>query len=302
MARVLSTAFLVALLAATAVAFALTEGAKLELSPIYRTSISKVFSPGITSAKIDFRLRKADHLTVWVTRGGKRVATIVPGRSYPPGWVRLVFGGVGQSGVRLPDGYYVPVVHLGRSHRTITFPNKIQLDTRPPAITVPRGISTHISPDGDGHRDVFRTAYSLSGPAHAILIVDHTRVEVTRDQKLRGELVWNGKFAGKPARPGSYTLEASARDAAGNVAKPFRFAVVTVRYIALARSRILVKPRARFAVLVLADAPLVAWRLNGGHGESRSHTLRLRAPAKPGVYHLYVSAAGHSAKALVVVA
>ena len=44
-ARVLSTAFCVALLAATAAAFALTEGAKTELSPIYRTHIDKVFSP-----------------------------------------------------------------------------------------------------------------------------------------------------------------------------------------------------------------------------------------------------------------
>ena len=49
MARVLSTAFLVALLAATAGAFALTQGAKLELSPIYGTRVpTKVFSPGIS--------------------------------------------------------------------------------------------------------------------------------------------------------------------------------------------------------------------------------------------------------------
>ncbi len=39
MARVLSTVFLVALLAATAAAFALTAGAKLELSPIYQTAV-----------------------------------------------------------------------------------------------------------------------------------------------------------------------------------------------------------------------------------------------------------------------
>ena len=46
MARVLSTAFCVALLAATAGAFALTEGAKTELSPIYGVRIpDKIFSP-----------------------------------------------------------------------------------------------------------------------------------------------------------------------------------------------------------------------------------------------------------------
>ena len=291
-----------ALLAASAAAFALTEGAKLELSPIYRTSVTKVFSPGVTNADIDFRLRKTDHLTVWVTRNGKRVATIVPGHTYRPGWVRLVFSGVSPAGITLPEGVYVPVVHLGRSHRTITIPSEIRLDTRPPVITVRHRVYTHISPDGDGHRDVFRVQYSLDGPAHAILIVGHRRVEVTRSQKLHGELVWNGKFDGSSARPGNYTLEASARDAAGIVAKPFPFAVVTVRYVALGRTRILARPGTHFAVFVLTDAPVVSWRLNGRHGESRSHTLRLRAPSRPGVYRLYVVVSGHAAKATVVVA
>jgi hypothetical protein len=44
-ARVLSTAIVLALLAATAVAFAITEGAKLEHSPILRTRVSPIFSP-----------------------------------------------------------------------------------------------------------------------------------------------------------------------------------------------------------------------------------------------------------------
>ena len=47
---------------------------------------------------------------------------------------------------------------------------------------------------------------------------------------------------------------------------------------------------------------VVSWRMAGRHGESHSHTLRLRAPAKPGAYRLYVEAAGHAAKAFVVVA
>ena len=302
MARVLSTAFLMGLLAATAAAFALTEGAKLELSPIYKTYVAPVFSPGITNGDIRFKLRKTDHLSLWMTRDGKRVATIVTGHTYRPGWVRVVFTGVTADGITLPDGVYVPVVHLGRTHRTITIPSKMRLDTRAPVIRVPHRIYTHISPDGDGHHDAFVVKYSLDGPAQGILIVNHRRVEVTRGQKLRGTLVWNGKFGGKPAAPGNYTLQASARDAAGNVAKPFPFAVVTVRYLELGRTHILAKPGARFAVRVLTDAPVVSWRLNGGRGESRSHTLRFRASTKPGVYRLYVEAAGHAAKALVVVA
>ena len=105
-ARVLSTAFCVALLAATAAAFALTEGAKPELSPIYGTQIAKVFSPvcnprsaGATAANIDFELRERQRLEVWMLRNGKRVSTIVPGKTFPKGEVSLAFTGLADDGV-----------------------------------------------------------------------------------------------------------------------------------------------------------------------------------------------------------
>ena len=73
----LSTAFCVALLAATAVAFALTEGAKTELSPIFATRIAKVFSPVCKpalchgdAANIDFRLRVRERLEVHYALSG----------------------------------------------------------------------------------------------------------------------------------------------------------------------------------------------------------------------------------------
>jgi hypothetical protein len=304
-ARVLSTAFCVALLAATAGAFALTQGAKTELIPIYKTHVDKVFSPdcgcATSVARIDFRLRKKDRLTVWLDHGGERVRTLVPGRTYPPGWVRLEFDGIDDGGVTLPQGDYRPVVHLAREHRTIELPNTIVLDTRPAAVRTRHRIYTHISPDGDGRNDVFKVRYSVSEPAHGILLVDRHQVEYTRFQRLSGTLEWNGKLDGRPARPGNHVLEISAQDLAGNRTKPFPFAVVTVRYVALGRTRVLVKPRARFALLVLADARRVEWRLRGRHGVARPGTLHLRAPAKRGVYRLYVVAAGHATKALVVV-
>ena len=76
---------------------------------------------------------------------------------------------------------------------------------------------------------------------------------------------------------------------------------MTIRYVALGRTRVVVRPRGRFAILVLADASHVEWRLRGRHGVARPGTLHLRAPAATGVYRLYVTAAGHAAKALVVV-
>ena len=305
MARVLSTAFCVALLAATAGAFALTQGAKTELIPIYKTHVDKVFSPdcGCTTsvAKIDFRLRKKDRLTVWLEHDGRRVRTLVPGRTYPRGWVRLEFDGIGDSGLTLPQGDYRPVVHLAREHRTIELPNTIVLDTTPAVVHVRHRIYTHISPDGDGRNDSFKIHYSVSEPAHGILLVDHRQVAFSYRKPLKGVLVWNGKIDGRLARPGNHVLEISAQDVAGNRTKPFPFAVVTVRYVALGRTRILARPRGRFAVLVLADALRVDWLFNRGRGSAQPGTLRLRAPAKTGVYRLYVTAGAHAAKALVVV-
>jgi hypothetical protein len=304
-ARVLSTAFCVALLAATAGAFALTQGAKVELIPIYKTHVDKLFSPNChcatSEAKIDFRLRKTERLTVWLDRDGERVRTLVPGRTYPRGWVHLAFDGIGDSGLTLPQGTYRPVVHLSREHRTIELPNTIVLDTTAARVRVRHRIYTHISPDGDGRDDAFEIHYSVSEPAHGILIVDNHQVEFTRFQPLHGVLRWNGKIGGRTARPGNHVLEISAQDLAGNRTKPFPFAVVTIRYVALGRTRVLVRPRGRFAILVLSDARRVGWRLRGRSGEARPGTLHFRAPAKRGVYRLYVTAAGHAAKALVVV-
>jgi hypothetical protein len=301
-ARVLSTVFLVALLAATAGAFALTEGAKLEKSPLYQTRIDKVFSPmcncKTAAARIDFRLRKREHLTVWVEHAGKRAATIVPGRTFKAGAVRLRFDGIGPTGLTLPDGGYQPVVQL--PHRTFRLPNTITIDTKPPLVHVRHRIYTHISP-GVPHHSVFSIPYSVSEPAHGILYVDGKQVELTYKEPLHGMLSWNGKIRGRLARAGNHVLEISAQDLAGNRAKPFPFAVVAIRYVELGRSRILVRPRAHFSVLVLTDAPRVSWLFARRRGESPHGTLTLRAPKKPGVYRLYVQAAGHAAKALVVV-
>lgn len=307
----LSTAFCVALLAATAVAFALTEGAKTELSPVYGTKIPyKVFSPVCSMkscprpvAPIEFKLRKRQHLQVWMIRNGRRVATIVRGRTFPKGQVTLEFTGLADDGVTvLPAGTYQPVIRITGDHRTITLPNTIELDTTPPQVVKFRKrIYTHISPDGDHRNDLFREKYVLNGPAHAILYVNYRQAIFTRSQKTKGTLVWNGTLNRRKLPAGRYVLLIAAQDAAGNRSKPFPFAVVTIRYIAVGRTSISAAPGHRFALFVLTDARDVSWLLDRGRGESRSHTLRLRAPRKPGRYSLYVTAAGHTARATVTV-
>jgi hypothetical protein len=305
-ARLLSTAFCVALLGATGGAYAISDRAKTELVPLFRPSADRLFSPncgcGTSAARIDFRLRRSDRLTVWLEREGRRMRTLVPGRVYPAGPVALEFDGIDESGVTLPEGEYRPVVHLAREHRTIELPNAIVIDTTPPAVHVRHRVYTHISPDGDGRADSFRARYTLGERGRGILFVDGRQVAIAARPGRAGELVWSGRLRGRPARPGNHVLEISAQDAAGNRTRPFPFAVVTVRYVALGRTRVVVSPGGRFAILALADARDVEWRLHGAHGLARPGTLRLRAPARRGVYRLYVTAAGHAAKAFVVVA
>jgi hypothetical protein len=304
-ARLPSTAFCVALLAATAAAFAFTQGPTTEPVPIYAAHADPVFSPDCNCAtrvaRIDFRLRTRDRLTVWMEHDGKRVRTLVPGRTYAPGSVALEFDGIDDRGLTLPEGSYRPVVRLAHEHRTIELPSPTVLDTTPVDVRIRHRIYTHISPDGDGRDDVFRIPYSVSKPARGILIVDRRRVAITPGLRLRGELVWNGRIGGRLVRPGNHVLEISAQDGAGNRTAPFPFAVVTVRYVAVGRARVLARPRGRFAILVLSDAPRVEWRLHGAHGTASPGTLRLRAPARPGVYRLYVTAADHAARVMVVV-
>jgi hypothetical protein len=311
LARVLSTATVLGLLAATAVAFAITEGAKLSKSPIGGTHVDPIFSPsGMLKpvARVRFRLRTRDRVTVWIEDShGDKVRTLLSNRTLRSGaLVDLVWDGFTEQGTIEPDGAYRPVVKLARSHRVIGLPNTIRLDTKPPVITVKHPQYPILSPDGDGRHDVFRIPYRINERAHAILAVrgQTGNVEFTSTQKTTGELEWNGKLGKprRPARPGRYLLTVSAQDIAGNVAKSFPFAVAQVRYLVLARTRVVVRPGGRFALRVSTDAPEVRWRLHGRSGIEPRGTLHFRAPRSAGVYFLYVFAAGHAARCAVVVA
>jgi hypothetical protein len=311
-ARVLSTAVVLVLLAATAVAFAITEGAKLDKSPIAGTDVSPIFSPAGTikpSAYVRFRLRTRERLTVWIqSSDGRRVATLLSPRTAHRGQAfNLVWDGFSKGGTIEPDGNYYPVVKLLRSHRTIVLPSRIVLDTNPPKIAVKHPQYPILSPDGDGHGDTFGFHYTLSEPAHAVLLVRGRRVLFTLGQKSSGELTWNGKVRNSQhelvrARPGRYLLSVAAQDRAGNVSKGVPFAIAQVRFVTLARKRVVVRPHGRFFLRVSTDAPSVHWQLHGASGVERAGTLRFRAPRRAGVYHLYVTVASHSAVCTVVVA
>jgi hypothetical protein len=307
-ARVLSTAVVLALLAATAVAFAITEGAKLERSPIYATRVPEpVFSPDGSLkpvANISFRVRKRERIRVWIEDSkGRAVTQLLSTRTIrPKARVDLVWNGFSDSGIVQPDGVYRPVVKLFRSHRTIVLPSPIRIDTKPPTITVKHPQYPILSPDGDGRGDVFRVRYTMSEPGNAILLVRGRQEIFKRCCKTSGEFAWTARNDGHGLRPGRYLLSAAARDAAGNVSKGVPFAIAQIRYVVLARPRVVVRPGGKFALRVSTDAPSVRWTLHGRSGVQPRGTLHFRAPKSQGVFRLYVEAAGHAAKCTVVVA
>jgi hypothetical protein len=306
--RLLSTGLLLGLLVATSAAFAVTEGLKLVPSPIRGTEVQKTFSPVCACPKavavIRFRLRKADTLTLDVLDGNRRlVRRLVGPRPAPRGENRFAWNGRTDEGVLAPDGSYLLRVHLARQRRTILLPNRIVLDTRPPVVLEAKPSRTVFSPDGDGQSDSVKIQYRLSEPAHALLLVKGVLEIRTKRHRADGSLTWYGTLGGKKLPRGTYRLRLGADDPAGNVtpARRLRTVVVRIRYVELARHRIVVPTRVRFGVRVETDASSFAWRLGGRRGVAAPGLLVLRSPAKAGRYRLVVTEHGHSDSAVVVV-
>src|SRR5712691_2925832 len=148
-ARILPTVLVLALLGCTAAAFAVTEGLKLEKSPITRTAVGKVVSPA-KKAKIYFVLRKGDRISVTIVNGnGDVVRTLARSRRALRGTQRFHWNGRSNSGSLVADGTYKPRVHLAHEHRTIVLPNPIRVDATPPLIRLVSVKPRVFSPDGD---------------------------------------------------------------------------------------------------------------------------------------------------------
>ena len=296
----------VALLAATAAAFGLTEVLKLQKSPITGTNIVKVFSPvckcATAQAAIRFKLRERDVLDVSIIDSNDVVvATIATGRAAPAGRVLLRWDGRDGAGQVLPEGEYRPRVHLREAKFTTVLPNPIRIDVTPPVVLALDVTPLVFSPDGDGRADGVGATYRLSEDARGVLFVNGERRVLTKFARPEGRLDWYGKIAGEPLRAGRYRLAVGARDPAGNVARRTPPVVVRIRYVALGRNRVEVAADATFAIRVSSDARTVRWRLGARSGTAPPGTLRFRAPTQKGRYTLIVTANGRSARAAVIV-
>jgi hypothetical protein len=190
-----------------------TQRLKLEPSPVSQTRIDKVFSPVCrcpsAAANINFSLRRADRLTVAVRIGTGEVA--VAQGPYPRGEVHVRWNGRDASGELVPDGVYLPLVRLSRAGRTIDLPNPIRVDTVKPAIT-----ATHLRSNGRK----LKVAYTVTEPAHGILVVNGQRAVFTYGTRRHGRLTWYGRIKGRVVKPKGHQLALVAQDLAGNRSAP----------------------------------------------------------------------------------
>lgn len=306
MPRLPQTLIVLALLGATAAAFAVTERLKLERSPITGTRVDRVFSPVCECARnvavISFVLRKPGTVTVDVLdSNGRSVRNLVRNRDEAQGRVSYTWDGRNGGERVVAEGRYRPRVQLEEHGRTIVLPNPIRVDTTAPKIRIVRVFPRVLSPDGDGRRDRITATYKLDERARAMMLVDGRRRALSKFQELEGRLVWFGRVNGGSVRPGTYEIRLRAFDQAGNRSRRTRAVVVRVRYVELARDRVEVVAGRRFGVRVSTDATSYRWLFAGERGAGSAELLVLRAPETPGTYTVYVTVESHADKADVVV-
>ena len=311
MGRIATTALVLALLLGAAVAFAVSERLKLEHAPITGTHVDKVFSPVCGCAKrratIAFRLRKRGRIELsMIDAEGHEVRRLVDGRLLAAGRHHFTWNGRDDAGLIVAEGAYRPKVVLESAHRTIVLPNPIRVDTTRPRIALVSLEPRAISPDGDGRSDLVRVRYRVSEKAHGLLFVDGKRRVRGRRQRLRDELDWFGKVDGTALVSGRHRLELAAEDLGGNASARVPVGIVQIRYVEIARPVLRAAAGERVAVPVSADARTVLFALRKGarvvaRGFGPPSSLRVTAPKRPGRYVLLVEAAGHTARAVLVV-
>jgi hypothetical protein len=306
--------FVVCLLAATAVAFAVTEHLKLEDSPIRSTRITALFSPvcdacspGARSALIGFRLRREEDIRLdIVDSSGSMVrealaSQIVPGRVFR----EFAWDGRDASGRVVADGVYRAQITLRDEGRTILFPDEIRLDATPPEVGDVKVKHPVFSPDGDGRVDHASLLYRFSEPAYPVLYVDGHALQHGHNTRPVAAYQWYGKGV----RPGTHRLALAAQDLAGNLGSSTRELSLRIRYVELRQRRYRVLGGHRLRIRVSTDAIMLRWVLAGQgrrisgrvRAEGAVRAFALRVPRTAGRYRLTVTEDGRSTRALVLV-
>jgi hypothetical protein len=211
----------VALLAATAIAFATTERLKLKQAPFDVFPITKVFSPLHGFARIALRLRRPHRLTVQIINSSQRtVASLARNKRFGAGTVAFHWWGR-----NVPDGSYEPRITLDDG-RVYTLPNPIRVDTVAPRVSL---VSYRPHVLRRRRKTRVHVAYRVSEPAHVILYVNGRDLLFGGAKALRSKVDWYAKRNGKRLPRGRYRLQLAAVDLAGNRSARTRTYIVRIR-------------------------------------------------------------------------
>jgi hypothetical protein len=218
-----SAVVVLAVLAATAVAFATTERQKLERTPFAVVRMDDVLSPvcrcSTNGATIALRFRRTHVLTVEILDAqGRVVRTLASEETVRDGVFDVRWHGRDDVGRRVPDGTYDPRFVLDNG-RTFDPPNPIRVDSVPPRT---RLLSIEPRRVRQGKRVRFR--YRVSEPAHPLLFADGRRVVTGNAKALTAQFQWFARL-----RRGRHRLQLAAVDLAGNVGARTRPFVVRIR-------------------------------------------------------------------------
>jgi hypothetical protein len=228
-----------ALLLASAAAFAVAERLKLERSPVAAPELSRVIGPLCACEKaegtLSVRLRRRAVVTASVVnRDGDAVRTLAERETQRRGRVTYTWDGRDDAGEVVPDGLYRLRLELVDRDRTITVPTPVRIDTHPPRLRLVEAAPTTITPYPAPGPHQVRFRYVSSELAYA---------QIERDGELlvRGRIFpagpgrarWRGRMNGGPADPGVYRLRLVLVDRAGNRSEPSD--VVRVRVLPFER-------------------------------------------------------------------
>ena len=214
------------LIAATFAAFFVAQQLKSAPSFINRVDVLEHFSPVCECPQsvqvVSFRLKESDDVTVDVVDldGGRvaRVATARPVKAFRT--VRMRWRGLADNGRVAPDGRYRFRFTLRRVGRSIVYRKSFVLDTEPPS---PRVLETSVDGIAAPGQPV---ALRYDGAnREAAATVNVLRTDDGEPRRIRsfeaapgGRATWDGlDDAGRPAEPGTYLLQLSVADRAGNV-------------------------------------------------------------------------------------
>lgn len=205
-------------------------------------------------------------------------------------------------GTRVPDGRYAYTIRATDASGAMVFSRSgsVVVDTVPPTLAiaaVSSASATVFSPNGDGVADTVKFGYTLSEPGWIDLTVHDAAGTAVRTTSVAarsgtGTVGWDGRSdAGTVVPEGTYTVSASARDAAGNVGAAWSKTVAVYSALSAVRTSVPAffpqapdgAPATTSLTFALAAQATVTWTITDAGGR-RILTQIAAQPLGPGSY------------------